>query len=158
MTKNWNEVLIEAKPLFDFLNQQTFFDKPYVGSSTSHRLIFDMAEASEYSTDDSGEKVEDWQSLLESVTPAWPDMPRQIERKIIEVLDQMPQKNYSSVSNEALLNNMQGDISRLLHCYAFGDVRQLWKDVQQVYLDGGIPCGWEGNYPEGRMLVFSVQA
>lgn len=153
---NWEEVLREAGPLLNFLNQPVFFDKPYVGNSENHRITFDPAEAIESSTNDSGDKVQDWQDLLESITPPWPEMPRKIERNILQVLDQMAGKSYSSVSDSALVNNMHGDIARLLHCYAYGVVHPLWKAVQQVYLDGGMPCGWEGPYPEGRMLVFSA--
>ena len=154
MTRNWEDVLLAARPLLSFL---AFFDKPYIGNLKNHRVIFDLNEAIECSTNDSEDRYEDWQNLLESITPAWPEMPREIERNILKVLDQMAGKCFSCVSDSALFNNMQGDIARLLHCYAYGTVPQLWKAVQQVYLDGGIPCGWEGRYPEGRILVFSAQ-
>ncbi|WP_426171402.1 hypothetical protein [Pseudoduganella sp. R-34] len=156
MKKNGSEVRLAAGQLLDFLSRPTFFDQPYTGDLKTHRVIFDISEAVARSTDDSGERFEDWQDLLESVTPAWPEMPREIERRTIELLDQMTSKLYPSALNETLINNMQGDVARLLHCHAYGDVHQLWKAVQQAYLDGGMPCGWEGRYPEGRMVVFSA--
>lgn len=157
MTKNWSEVLIEAKPLFDFLDRQVLLDKPYVADRAAQRVIFDLSQAEKFATDDSGVNFVDWQSLLEAFTPAWPEMPRKIEKEILLVLDRITQNEYPHVRSEVLINNMQGDISRLLHCYAYGEVPQLWKEVQQVYLNGAIPCGWEGPYPEGRMVVFSIQ-
>jgi hypothetical protein len=156
MNKNWSEVQSAADQLLDFLSRPTFFDRPYGGDARTNRVIFDISEATERSTDDSGERFQDWQELLESVTPAWPDMPREIERRIIELLDQMTNKLCLIALNDTLINNMQGDIARLLHCHGCGDVHDLWKAVQQVYLDGGMPCGWEGRYPEGRMVVFSA--
>lgn len=156
MNRNWSEVRFAAGQLLDFLSRTTFFDRPYGGDARTHRVIFDISEAVERSTDDSGERFQDWQELLESVTPAWPDMPREIERRIIEHLDQMTSKLYSNAFDDTLINNMQGDIARLLHCHAYGEMHELWKAVEQVYLDGGMPCGWEGCYPEGRMIVFSV--
>jgi hypothetical protein len=156
MKKNWSEVRLAAGQLLDFLSCPTFFDRPYGGDARTNRIIFDISEAAERSTDDSGELFQDWQELLESVTPAWPDMPREIERRIIELLDQLTNKLCLIALNDTLINNMQGDIARLLHCHGCGDVHDLWKAVQQVYLDGGMPCGWEGRYPEGRMVVFSA--
>jgi len=156
MNKNWSEVQSAADQLLDFLSRPTFFDRPYGGDARTNRVIFDISEATERSTDDSGERFQDWQELLESVTPAWPDMPREVERRIIELLDQMTNKLCLIALNDTLINNMQGDIARLLHCHGCGDVHDLWKAVQQVYLDGGMPCGWEGRYPEGRMVVFSA--
>ena len=156
MNKNWSEVRLAAGQLLDFLSRPTFFDQPYTGDSKTHQVIFDLSEAVARSTDDSGERFEDWQDLLESVTPAWPEMPREIERRTIELLDQMTSKLHPSALNDTLINNMQGDVARLLQCHACGDVHELWKAVQQVYLDGGMPCGLEGRYPEGRMVVFSA--
>lgn len=31
----------------------------------------------------------------------------------------------------------------------------FFNNLLQVYLAGGWPCGWEGEYPEGRLVVFS---
>lgn len=152
-TRNWEDIIFEAWPLL----RPVFFDKPYVGNSKGHRIIYDLDEATHCSTDDSDDALENWQGLLESVTPAWPEMPRKIERHILQALDQMTGKCYFSDSHCALVNNMQGDMARLMHCYAYGTVHQLWKAVQQAYLDGGMPCGWEGRYPKGRMLIFSNQ-
>lgn len=153
--ENWNQMLTNTKALFDFLKQPVFFDRPYRGDQKSVKLIFDVSLAVEYSTDDSGDEFESWQSLLESVTPAWPDMPRFVEKKILEAVDQMSGKDYSGLAEAPLIYNMQGDVSRLLHCYAYGEVDLLWKSVEEAYLLGGIPCGWDGEYPEGRMVVYS---
>ena len=32
---------------------------------------------------------------------------------------------------------------------------QFINNLLQVYLAGGWPCGWEGEYPKGRLVVFS---
>lgn len=157
MKNNWNQLTEEAKPLFDFLDRHLLLDKPYIASATNQRVIFDIAQAERFSTDDSGVNCADWQSLLEAFTPPWPEMPRKIQKEVLCVLDRITRDQYPNVRSEVLINNMQGDISRLLHCYAYGELPQLWKVVQQVYLDGAIPCGWEGRYPEGRMVIFSIQ-
>jgi hypothetical protein len=157
MKKNWNQIIDEAKLLFDFLDHPVLLDKTYIASSASQRVIFDITQAERFSTDDSGVNCVDWQGLLDAFTPPWPAMPRKIEKEILCVLDRITKERYPNVRSELLINNVQGDISRLLHCYAYGEVPQLWQVVQQVYLNGAIPCGWEGSYPDGRMVVFSVQ-
>ena len=155
MKKTWESILLEKKSFFDFLNRPAFFDGPYRGDKEKVKLIFDATLAARYSIDDSGDEFEDWQTLLESVTPAWPEMPRLLGKKIIEALDLISDKDHSGVSEAPLINNMQGDIYRLLHSYAYGEVDPLWKSVEEAYLSGGIPCGWDGKYPEGRMVVYS---
>jgi hypothetical protein len=84
---SWSQVLVNARALLDFLNQSAFFGDPYRGDQKKAKLIFDASLAAKYSTNDSGDQFEDWQSLLESVTPSWPDMPRSVEKRILEVLD-----------------------------------------------------------------------
>lgn len=31
---------------------------------------------------------------------------------------------------------------------------KLWSDVITVYRSGHIPCGWEGEFPDGKLLIF----
>ncbi|WP_152601974.1 hypothetical protein [Burkholderia paludis] len=151
----WADVEKDANQILDYLKKSIFFEGPCKGEVVGRKIIFDASLAAEYSTDDSGDKFSDWQGILESITPAWPDMSRSIESKILSVLDQIHGKNYSGVSEYPLIQNMEGDVSRLLHCYAYGEVHPLWRQIEQIYLDGGIPCGWEGNYPNGELVVFS---
>ncbi|NTX20639.1 hypothetical protein [Burkholderia cepacia] len=153
--KAWSGVEKDAKPILDYVKRPIFFDGPYKGVATGKEVIFDALQTAEYSTDDSGDQFPDWQAILESITPAWPDIPRSIENKIMEVLGQIHGKNYSGVNESPLIHNMEGDVSRLLHCYAYGEVHPLWRQIERIYLDGGIPCGWEGNYPDGEVVVFS---
>ena len=54
-----------------------------------------------------------------------------------------------------LLDSIFGDFSKII----FNDYLKLnnvfFENILQVYLAGGWPCGWEGEYPEGRLVVFS---
>lgn len=145
----------DAHRLLSYLDRPIFFDQPYFGNIVRAIVVYDESLAADYSTNDTSDDFEDWQTLLESITPAWPDMPRSVEREILEILDMMQGKSYSGIGRFPLINNMIGDISRLLHCYAFGNVHQLWHTIEQAYLHSGIPCGWEGNYPAGKLIIFS---
>ena len=50
---------------------------------------------------------------------------------------------------------MKRDFRTLFNCYTSEVFPELWKDIFTVYLHNGFPCGWEGEYPEGRLVVFS---
>lgn len=47
--------------------------------------------------------------------------------------------------------------SDLLDCanwrICFGRKDGFWETVFQVYKSGGMPVGWSGNYPEGKLMV-----
>lgn len=36
-----------------------------------------------------------------------------------------------------------------------GKVDNFYERIFEVYKLGGWPCGWEGEYPEGRVIVYS---
>ncbi|MDR0235837.1 hypothetical protein [Acinetobacter sp.] len=49
------------------------------------------------------------------------------------------------------------DIGYIFNCYANGYFPPIWQEILQVYYAGGLPCGWYGFYPDGKMVVFSHQ-
>lgn len=153
---DWNDVLIEAKLIIEFLERPVFFDRPYSGSWDDAIVVTDEVTACQYSGDDEEEGFENWQSLLDQESRGAYELPKKIQNNILELIGKglSLDKNYSSVP-ERLLNNMEGDMYRLLCCYAFGEVTELWKKIEDVYLKDGIPCGWKGEYPDGTIAVFS---
>ena len=50
---------------------------------------------------------------------------------------------------------MMRDMKIILNCYSNEYFPSLWQDILEVYLNNGFPCGWNGRYPEGQMVVFS---
>jgi hypothetical protein len=44
----------------------------------------------------------------------------------------------------------------LMNRVLLNEQSSLDKSLYAVYEGGGVPCGWKGEYPEGRMLVFSI--
>ncbi|WP_373351122.1 hypothetical protein [Acinetobacter bereziniae] len=49
------------------------------------------------------------------------------------------------------------DIGYIFNCYANGYFPPIWQEILQVYYAGGLPCGWHGFYPDGKLVVFSHQ-
>ncbi|MGD6793099.1 cytoplasmic protein [Metabacillus indicus] len=39
-----------------------------------------------------------------------------------------------------------------------GKTNNLYEKIFEAYKLGGWPCGWEGEYPQGRMIVFSPKS
>ncbi|MCR6476084.1 hypothetical protein NU688_07945 [Variovorax sp. ZS18.2.2] len=147
--------MVEGKSLVDFLERPIFFDQPYSGSRHNAIVVTDLA--TDFSCSSAGsEEFEDWQALLDQESRGAYSLPKNTERKILDLISSglSVDKNYSSAP-EQLLNNMEGDIYRLLCCHASGELPALWKKVERVYLENGIPCGWRGAYPEGRIVVYS---
>lgn len=65
---------------------------------------------------------------------------------------------HDSNLNEAipyLIDSIYDDFTKII----FNDYTKLnnifFDKILKVYLAGGWPCGWEGEYPEGRLIVFS---
>lgn len=58
---------------------------------------------------------------------------------------------------DVIHETMNLDITMILKCYANGYFSPLWNEIMNIYLDGGFPCGWEGEYPQGQLVVFSNQ-
>jgi hypothetical protein len=52
---------------------------------------------------------------------------------------------------------MYRDIGIIFQCYANDYFPTIWKEILEVYLNGGFSCGWDGHLPEGKIVVFSNQ-
>lgn len=155
MEKHWSQILVEAKSLIDFVRKPVFFDRPYGGSRHDVIVVTNLVSALSC-TGHENEGFEDWQALLDQESRGAYSLPKGTQNTILDLISDglAINKNYSSVP-EQLLNNMEGDIYRLLCCYASGELPALWRKVERVYLENGIPCGWDGAYPEGRIVVYS---
>ena len=74
-------------------------------------------------------------------------------------------KDFSNATNKVgydegakislLFNNMEGDMFRLLKCAATGKSSSFFDNVREAYLNNGFPCGWDGFYPNGKLVVYS---
>lgn len=162
--KKWDDILVDAKPLVDFLNRKSFFDTPYNGVSTGRKVITDPKVCRDFATNQTGENFEDWQSLLTEAMNKDFEYPSFLASRITKKLGEgLFGKDFSGADLKftdvpgtgLLINNMEGDIYRLFYCYANEKLPPLWAQVLDVYLHNGYPCGWEGTYPEGELVVFS---
>ena len=72
-----------------------------------------------------------------------------IAEDIMNVLDDFEGK-------DDIIIDMKANIVSLfmMHFYSKYYNSVLYDKMLKIYLAGHIPCGWNGEYPEGRFLVY----
>ena len=75
-------------------------------------------------------------------------------REIIQSTENYPGDfvaQYIDVFEEIIGDLHMCALNRLVN----GKVDNFYERIFDIYKLGGWPCGWEGEYPEGRMIVYS---
>lgn len=165
MITGWNNLIVSAQPLIDFLSRDEFFQSEYSGIKHGRLVITDAVAAMAFTLDDSGDTFDDWETVTDS-DGVFPDE-FEWKRWITHNLDKnnyfdFSKKNFNradlkfSRSGVCVIQElMHRDIKILLNCYANEFFPEIWKHILEVYLSGGFPCGWNGRYPAGELVVFS---
>ncbi|MDS0526594.1 hypothetical protein NNC19_12955 [Clostridium sp. SHJSY1] len=83
-------------------------------------------------------------------------------KSINEKLREIGIKDISEIilSNECeeILDDVYSDLVNCIKTRAIARQSNfLFEKIFEVYLSGGWPCGWEGNFPNGKMKVFYVK-
>lgn len=163
--KSWNDLIMTATPLVNYLNRQVYFNKRYSGSTLNKLVLIDPDIAFDYATNDSFDNFDEWESVSDSSEV----FPEDFEWKSW-IDHNLSKNNYFSIANAdfdgadkkltrfgvcILRELMHRDIRILLNCYANDYFPKIWTDILNVYLHDGFPCGWDGKHPDGRLVVFS---
>lgn len=87
-----------------------------------------------------------WNQVTESVKPAVADL---VARKTAEVIDQfrLPEVFSNTVSWDMLGLLMESEYSDV-YPPGFFAANAFW------YVKGHFPCGWEGEFPTGRIIIY----
>ncbi|WP_019637144.1 hypothetical protein [Paenibacillus fonticola] len=82
---------------------------------------------------------------------------RSVERELKELFDSTESYSEGFFPSGYLdiIEEVQGDlfmcaINRLVN----GKTNNFYEELFRIYQSGGWPCGWEGKYPEGRIITF----
>ena len=167
IVKNWAEIVEQAKEFIQFLQGDNFFSHPYT-SDKDYFVITDISLAMSFATDNSLEKFTDWETVVDSQFPEdfdW-ELNSRIDSKL-EVnnyydlftknlnglLEKLTTFDGIGIAHELIMH----DIGYIFNCYANGYFPSIWQEILQVYYASGLPCGWNGFYPDGKMVVFSQQ-
>jgi len=82
---------------------------------------------------------------------------RSVERELKELFD--PAESYSKDFFPSgyldIIEEVQGDIfmcaiDRLVN----GKTNNFYEKLFRIYQSGGWPCGWEGKYPDGKIIAY----
>ncbi|WP_322089241.1 hypothetical protein [Burkholderia sp. BCC1999] len=163
--KTWQQILIAADVFVRFLERGSFYDRPYTGDLSGKFVTADAVDARRFATDDSFDEFDEWETVSDS-SNVFPD---DFEWSLL-VKSQLRKnghwgiesKNFngtiekwSDLTSFSMLELMRRDVEIIFQCYANEYFPSIWKDILNVYLNGGFPCGWNGRYPGGQLVVFS---
>lgn len=159
--KKWNDMLESAQEFVDFLERDTFFDKPFVNTIdalvvTDPKIGWEYAHGQE---DD--QPFPEWEDISKG-EDSFPDNFQYLDSIYYGLQKNnyfnIEQKKFSGI-NELWDNNiadmMIGDMIYIFNCYANDYFPPLWKDILAAYLNNGLPCGWSDFPPNGKLVVYS---
>lgn len=158
--KSWQEVFDTEKELIHFLQKSEFFEKPYTANNSEVLVITDPEIADLYfnKITESG----DWQDIQNSdygeidEFPSSEFMSQCLSYVSSELI--LPEKIFHNANAAAtnLQDNMISDFCRMFDfCCMEMEFPPVWKKIKQAYLNSGWPCGWDGNFPDGKLVIFS---
>lgn len=161
--KTWQEIINSAEMLINFLSLSKYFSQAYDGK-TDFMIIRDAQIGMKYAAEESDDYT-DWE------TARWSDevFPKNFDwnDRIVTELNNInyfgiwdkdfsgADKKWENDANCMIKELMQIDIQIMFYCYANDYWPEIWKDIRYVYLHNGFPCGWNGHYPNGKLVVFS---
>lgn len=165
MINNWNDLLLNAQPLINYLGRASYFQDKYSGKTNDRLILTGAALAIKYALDDSGDVFDGWEAVSDSpnVFPGNFEWMRWVDYNLKKNnYFNLAAKDFNGADTKwtqagacLLLEFMCRDIRILLNCYANGVFPKIWQDILEVYLEDGFPCGWDGRYPDGRLVAFS---
>lgn len=166
----WSIDKMKNQGLVEFIKRGDFFATPFLLKEEPYfEVITDGDWAETYARDCNSDAYADWQTLLDEEFYALcgDEISPHMEGKISDFVDEnfhyglnfhkaLQKVGYDAETETSFLfNNMEGDLFRLLQCEALGKTSPFVELVKQAYLHNGFPCGWRGNFPEGKLIVFS---
>ena len=127
----------------------------------SIRIINDLEEAERLAyEEDFGEDEYNWKDLRElEMSEVWRKYYAISENKrhkglegISEIISVNLRESsfYSNFFNDVVADLNNCAISRVIN----GKSNSFFENLFEIYQFGAIPCGWEGNYPEGRIVAY----
>ena len=58
--------------------------------------------------------------------------------------------------DEDLQNYLSGEFFYLFKYLVFVDtLPEFWGNILDILKEGGMPCGWKGDFPKGKMIVYN---
>lgn len=83
-----------------------------------------------------------------------------VRRVKIEVFPQIVEKIQEGIRlkclPDSIINDIKFNLVNILVSDAFSNHyrSEFYHQMYQIYISGHLPCGWDGEYPSGRIIVF----
>lgn len=87
----------------------------------------------------------------------WNEVTTELKRLLLPIVDEkIAALELDEKLRTKLLNNVRWDLLSLLQESEYSDLvtPQYYAALGVVYFDGHFPCGWQGDYPNGKFVVF----
>ncbi|MDO5105251.1 hypothetical protein [Capnocytophaga sp.] len=137
------------RPIIDLIDNHLFSFEPI--SAVDWKMLTDKDQAEAFLYNDDNETV--WLDLREKNDLDW-TFPRDSQETEWKVLQKDILEALQKAGFEAYYDEVEYD---LLNCYLNIKHKQnnpLWNQVFKAYRKGAFPCGWQGAYPKGKLVVF----
>jgi hypothetical protein len=163
--KTWQQMLVEADDFVKFLEKDSFLDVPYQRDAYDTLVTTSVVVARNFALNDSFDDFDEWETVTNSESVFSGDfewsrvVKTQLRKNAYFGLESKrfngAIEKWSNSTSCPLIELMLRDIEIIFQCYANGRFPAIWKEILDVYLKNGFPCGWNGRYPEGQIVVFS---
>lgn len=163
----------EAEKVHLELMKIGLFSKTYSSRGEIEKLVFDEAKAYDFATSQVLPKsYEYWIGLREKhFSERLPSKEKMSDdknqkKKYLEISQNLERSLFLEIKKNVLKRNLNIEIAGVI----FEDFRMIvqkrafrkephpWAEgMHRIYMAGGWPCGWEGRYPDGNLLIFTVR-
>jgi hypothetical protein len=158
------EAIIRAARVVNFLQRRSFFDKTFDTSMQDAIIITDPNKALEYANklDYDDESYEDLTDLLATekvkLKKSLPSVFGLLDSRISKLVSEMTQVNaleafLTESERKVLEANFDYQMVGCVENLNASKPSELYDQILLGYEAGGIPCGWMGKYPKGKLIV-----
>ena len=163
---------VSFEKLLNTINSNVFMNG-LIDSVKGAEIVSDIEEAVYYSTDqdvaDKGLGIKYWTEILEYNTDILEtsrvaiDLPNQ-GRELVQFTSSLGLELVKKIKENLSIKNFPNEIMGVV-CENFGTffIEYTYLDklhpfnekLLDIYKLGGFPCGWRGEFPEGKILIYS---
>ena len=163
---------VSFEKLLNTINSNVFMNG-LIDSVKGAEIVSDIEEAVYYSTDqdvaDKGLGIKYWTEILEyntdileasRVTIELPDQGRELVQFTSFLSLELVKKIKENLSIKNFPNEIMGVVSEnfgtfFIEYSYFEKLHPFSEKLLDIYKLGGFPCGWRGEFPEGKILIYS---
>lgn len=94
---------------------------------------------------------------LEDRANTWNAVAVEIRKTVLPLLDSVIQDHITSHNvSKSVVDSFTWTILHIVMSAYYEDMHQFsfYTDLARWYVKGHFPCGWEGQYPEGQLIVY----